>query len=75
MRELYVEQKAQLDKNIAPYFKFGAVPSAYFRIGDALYEGLEPAEDWFVEKASVGGKMPLGKWYNNKPLASFKTNR
>ena len=75
VRELYVEQKAQLDKNIAPYFKFGAVPSAYFRIGDALYEGLEPAEDWFVEKASVGGKMPLGKWYNNKPLASFKTNR
>lgn len=72
VRELYVEQKAQLEKNIAPYFKVGAVPSAYFRIGDALYEGLEPAEDWFVEKASVGGKMPLGKWYNNKPLASFK---
>ena len=50
----------------------GAVSSAYFRIGDALYEGLEPAEDWFVEKASVGGKMPLGKWYNNKLLASFR---
>ena len=71
VRELYVEQKEQLDKNIAPYFKVGAVPSVYFRIGDLLYEGLEPAEDWFVEKAGVGGKMPLGKWYNYKPLGSF----
>lgn len=72
VRELYVAQKAQLDKNIAPYFRFGAVPSSYFKIGDALYDGLEPAEDWFVSKASVGGKMPLGKWYNSKPLASFR---
>ena len=70
-RELYLEQTKILKGKMAPYFRIHLENLGADILGDYCYEKLDTAEKWFVDKASVGGILPVGRWFNLPPLSDF----
>ena len=62
-RRNYASRIALIDKEIAPYYQIDLQINGALRVGEWCHKGLGTAEKWFVKKKSVGGSLPVGKWY------------
>ena len=71
LRENYLDLRKKTKDTLPPYFGINFDQSGYYEVGDFLHEQLEPAEMFFDKRASVGGKMPTGRWFNMKPLSEI----
>ena len=70
-RELYFEQTKILKGKMAPYYRIHLESLGADTLGNYCYEKLDTAEKWFVDKASVGGVLPVGRWFDLPPLSDF----
>lgn len=71
IRRSYLTQRKALDGKMAPYFMSDFKQTGYFEVGDWLANELEKPEAWFAEKAKVGGSLPVGRWFNLRPLSEL----
>lgn len=71
LRQNYQDLRQQTKEKLPPYFAINFEQSGYFEVGNFLHDQLEPAENFFEKRASVGGKMPTGRWFNMKPLSEI----
>jgi hypothetical protein len=71
IRRSYLTQRKALDGKMAPYFMGDFKQTGCLETGDWLAKELEKPEAWFTEKAKVGGSLPVGRWFNLKPLSEL----
>ena len=71
LRQNYQDLRKQTKEKLPPYFAIKFEQSGYFEVGNFLHDKLEPAENFFDKRASVGGNMPTGRWFNLKPLSEI----
>lgn len=75
IRNTYLKERTEIQSKLAPYFRLQLEQSGFFEVGDWCHEGLSDAESWFDSRARLGGTMPVGKWFNLKPLSELGKER
>ena len=71
IRRAYLKESAAILKETPPYFRIEMESKGYLAFGEHCHKNLQNAEDWFSKKASVGGIMPVGVWFELPPLSEF----
>lgn len=71
IRRAYLKESAAILKETPPFFRIEMETKGYIAFGENCHKNLQNAEDWFSNKASVGGTMPLGVWFELPPLSEF----
>jgi hypothetical protein len=71
IRRVYLKESAAILKESPPYFRIKMETEGYIAFGEKSHADLKNAEDWFSNKASVGGTMPVGVWFELPPLSEF----
>lgn len=71
IRRSYLTQRKALEGKMAPYFMAEFKQTNCFETGDWLAKELEKPETWFSEKAKLGGSLPVGRWFNLRPLSDL----
>jgi hypothetical protein len=71
IRRSYLAQRKAVDGKVAPYFLADFKNSGFFEAGDWLEQELAKPQTWFGEKAKLGGSMPVGRWFNLRPLSDL----
>ncbi len=71
IRRVYLKESAAILKETPPYFRIDMETKGYLAFGEHCHKNLQNAEDWFSNKASVGGTMPVGVWFELPPLSEF----
>jgi len=70
-RQGYHRTARRLIRELPPYFPSELERLGVFQIGNFCAVALEPAEDWFTEKAGAGGSMPVGRWIELPSIEDF----
>ena len=71
IRRAYLKESAEILKETPPYYRIEMETRGYLAFGEHCHRKLQNAEDWFSNKASVGGTMPVGVWFTLPPLSEF----
>ncbi|WP_035605494.1 serine protease [Haloferula sp. BvORR071] len=71
IRRSYLTQRKGLEGKLAPYYLTEFEQSGFYEAGDWLAKELDKPETWFEEKAKLGGSMPVGRWFNLRPLSDL----
>jgi hypothetical protein len=71
IRRAYREESAAILKETPPYYRIELEKLGLLAFGEECHKNLQNAEDWFSNKASVGGTMPVGVWFELPPLSEF----
>jgi hypothetical protein len=71
IRDSYMRLKTEVFSNMPPYHQVALQQSGFCEVGDWCHDGLKEAELWFERKGSVGGTMPVGKWFNLTPMSEL----
>ena len=71
IRERYITQQKNIFESMPPYYRLELQKTGFHRLGNRIYNELEIAEEWFGEKAKVGGNVPVRAWFNLPRLAEF----
>jgi hypothetical protein len=71
IRRSYLKESAAILKETPPYYRIEMEKLGYLAFGEECHKNLQNAEDWFSNKASVGGTMPVGVWFELPPLSEF----
>ncbi|WP_081885895.1 serine protease [Haloferula sp. BvORR071] len=71
VRRSYAGQREAAIGKLAPYYvsKFGR--SGLFKAGDWLSRELSKPQEWFASRTKNGASMPVGKWFNLRPLSDL----
>jgi hypothetical protein len=71
IREAYEKESAAILKKTPPFYRIELEDSGLLEFGGACHANLLNAEKWFTKRASVGGTMPVGAWFELPPLSEF----
>jgi hypothetical protein len=71
IRAAYAEESKRILRNTPPYFRIMLENRGLIKLGAECHQNLATAQKWFNSKASVGGKMPVGRWIPLPPLGEF----
>lgn len=71
IRRTYLKESASILKETPPYYRIEMEKLGLLALGEECHKNLQNAEDWFSNKASVGGTMPVGAWFELPPLSDF----
>jgi len=71
IRRSYLKESTAILKETPPYYRIEMENLGILAFGEACHKNLQNAEDWFSNKASVGGIMPVGVWFELPPLSEF----
>ena len=71
IRRAYLKESKEIMLKMPPYYRIELQRLGVIALGEACHKNLQNAEDWFTNKASVGGTMPVGTWFTLPPLSQF----
>ena len=71
IRRAYLQESQEILRKTPPYFRIELERIGLIAFGEKCHKNLQNAEDWFSNKASVGGTMPVGTWFTLPPLSDF----
>jgi hypothetical protein len=71
IRKAYLEESAAIIRKTPPYYRSDMEQSGLIAFGETCHSNLKNAEDWFANKASLQGTMPVGTWFTLPPLSGF----
>lgn len=63
VRDGFERAKKELNTNAAPYYRISLENEGYFALGEFCNQSFLPPQQWFREKSTAGGKLPLGRWF------------
>lgn len=71
IRRAYLEESQEILRKTPPYYRLELEQLGLIALGESCHKNLQNAEDWFNDKASVGGTVPLGNWFSLPSLSQF----
>ncbi|MCW1923233.1 serine protease [Luteolibacter arcticus] len=71
IRQDYLKESQEILRKTPPYYRIELEKLGVIALGEGCHKNLQNAEDWFNNKASLGGTMPVGTWFTLPPLSQF----
>jgi len=71
VRSAYSRQRSAVVEKQAPYYVSKFRRTGLFAAGDWLSRELAKPQAWFASRNKNGATMPVGKWFNLRPLSDL----